>query len=110
VVASLFMPEAPADPPDPQHDLAEEMDYALRLAEDRERRAQKNLDWVKRQFGTRYSTLEERARSAEKIADRAEVEAAEAEGRVRKSLQALRVLRSRLVPYAPESESKGAGN
>jgi hypothetical protein len=104
------MPEAPADPPDPQHDLLEEMDYALRLAGERERSAQENIDRVKRQFAAHYSRLEERARSAEENADRAEIGAAEAEDRVSKSLQALRSLRCRLTPYAPDSESEGAGN
>ena len=97
------MPEAPADPADPQHDLLEEMHYALRLAEERERGAKENIDRVKRQFATQYCTLEERAKSAEKNADRAEAEAAEAEDRVRKSLQALRALRSRLMPMPPDS-------
>lgn len=100
------MPEAPADPPDPEHDLLEEMRYALRLAEERERSAKENIDRLKRQFAGQYTRLEERAKSAEKNANRAESDAAEAEDRVSKSLQALRLLRSRLTPYAPDSESK----
>jgi hypothetical protein len=101
------MPEAPADPPDPQQDLLEEVHYALRLAEERERSAKEDIDRVKRQLATQYSRLEERAKSAEKNADRAEVQAAEAEDRVGNSLQALRILRCRLTPAAPDSESKG---
>jgi hypothetical protein len=104
------MPEAPADPPDPQHDLLEEMHYALRLAKERERSAEENIAQVKRQLAAQSSRLEERAKSAEKNADRAELEAAEAEDRVSKSLQALRVLGCRLTPYAHDSESKGASN
>jgi hypothetical protein len=104
------MPEAPADWPDPQHDLLEEMHYALRLAEERERSAKENIARVKQHFATQYCRLEERAKSAEKNADRAEVEAAEAEDRVSKSLQALRVLRCQLMPYAPDNASKGALN
>jgi hypothetical protein len=100
------MPEAPADPPDPEHDLLEEMRYALRLAEERERSAKEDIDRVKRQFAVQYAGLEERTKSAEKNADRAEVEAAEADDRVSKSLQALRVLRCRLTPHPPDGESK----
>jgi hypothetical protein len=100
------MPEAPADPLDPQHDLFEEMHYALRLTEERQRSAAENIDLAKRQFAAQYSRLEQRARSAEKNAERAEGEAAEAEGRVSKSLQALRILRSRLMPYAREGQAK----
>ena len=102
------MPEAPANPPDPQHDLLEEMHYALRLAEEREQSAKENTDRLKRQFAAQCSRLEERARSAEKNADHAEIAAAKAEDRVSKSLQALRVLRCQLTPYAHDSESKGA--
>jgi hypothetical protein len=104
------MPEAPADPPDPQQDLIEEMHYALRLAEDRERSARQNIRRVKRGFATRYSRLEERAKSAEESAERAEVEAAEAEDRVSKSLQALRVLRCRLMPMLQTPKANAAGN
>jgi predicted nucleic acid-binding Zn-ribbon protein len=86
------------------------MHYALRLAEERERSAKENIDWLTRQFAAQYSSLEQRAKSAEKNAERAEVEAADAEDRVSKSQQALRVLRCRLSPYAPDSESKGAGS
>jgi hypothetical protein len=100
------MPEAPADPPDPEHDLLEEMRYALGLAEERERSAKENIDLLKRQFAGQYTRLKQRTKSAEKNADLAEVEAAEAEDRVSKSLQALRLLRSQLTPYAPDSESK----
>jgi hypothetical protein len=100
------MPEAPADPPDPEHDLLEEMRYALRLAEARERSAKEDIDRVKRQFAAQYARLEERTKSAEKNADRAVVEAADAEDRVRKSLKALGVLRCRLGPDAPEGKSK----
>jgi hypothetical protein len=104
------MPEAPTDPPDPRHDLLEEMHYALHLAEERERNAKENMDRVKRQFAAHCARLEERAKSAEKNAARAEVGAADAEDRVSKSLQALRVLRRQLTPHAPDSESKGAGD
>jgi hypothetical protein len=104
------MPEAPADPPDPQHDLFEEMHYALRLAKERERSAKENTDRLKQQFAAQFLKLEERARSAEKNADYAEIAAAEAEDRVSKSLQALRILRCRLTPYAHDSESKGSRN
>src|ERR1700759_712759 len=104
------MAEAPADPPDPEHDLLEEMHYALRLAEERERSAKADSDRVKRQFAAQFSRLEERAKSAEKNADRAEIAAAEAEDRVSKSLQALRVLRCQLTPWGPHSESRGAGS
>jgi hypothetical protein len=82
------------------------MHYALRLAEERQRSANENIDRLKRQFATQCSRLEERAKSAEKNADRAEVEAAEADDRVSKSLQALRLLRCRLTPYASDGESK----
>jgi signal transduction histidine kinase len=94
------MPEAPADPSDPQRDLLEEMQYALRLAEERERIAREEMDWIQRQFVAEYSELEERARSAEKNADRAELNAAAVEDRVNKSLQALRLLRCRLISHA----------
>src|SRR5436305_12818935 len=96
------MPEAPPDRPDPQDDLLEEMRYALRLAKEREQSAKENIERLKRQFAAHYSTLEERAKSAEKTAERAEAEAAETEERVRKSLKALGLLRCRLTPYAPD--------
>jgi dsDNA-specific endonuclease/ATPase MutS2 len=82
------------------------MHYALRLAEEQERNAKQTVDRAKRQFAAQYSRLEQRARSAEKNAERAEGKAAEAEGRVSKSLQALRVLRCRLMPYAPDGQAK----
>jgi hypothetical protein len=104
------MPETPTDPPDPRHDLLEEMHYALHLAEERERNAKENMDRVKRQFSAQCARLEERAKSAEKNAERAEVAAEDAEDRVRKCLQALRVLRCQLTPHAPDSESKGVGD
>jgi hypothetical protein len=100
------MPEVPTHLPDPRHDLLEEMHYALRLAEERQRSAAENIDLAKRQFAAQYSGLEQRARSAEKDAERAEGKAAEAEDRVSKSLQALRVLRCRLMPYAREGQAK----
>jgi signal transduction histidine kinase len=93
------MPEAPADPSDPQRDLLEEMHYALRLAEERERIAREEMDWIQRQFVSEYSELEERARSAEKNADRAELNAAAVEDRMNKALHALRVLRCRLTSH-----------
>jgi hypothetical protein len=99
------MSEAPADPPDPQRDLLEEMHYALRLADERERSAKKAMEGVKRQFAGQYSRLQERAKSAEKNADRAEAEAEEAERRVSRSLEALRLLRCRLVHCTPGDES-----
>jgi phenylpropionate dioxygenase-like ring-hydroxylating dioxygenase large terminal subunit len=102
------MAEIPAETSDPRHDLVEEMRYALRLAEEREQSARENIERLKRQFSAHYSRLEERAKAAEKNAERAEVEAAEAEARVGKSLQALRMLKSRLTSYAPGSESNRA--
>ena len=100
------MPEAPANPPDPQDDLREEMQYALRLAEERERSAQERIGSVKRQFSKRYARLEERARLAERNADRAEIAAAEAEDRVSKSLQALGLLRRGLASVCAHNQSK----
>lgn len=102
------MAEIPAETSDPRHDLVEEMRYALRLAEEREQSAKATIDRLKRQFAAHYSRLEERTKAAEKNAERAEVEAAEAEGRVSKSLQALRVLKARLTSGAPASESNRA--
>jgi hypothetical protein len=99
------MTEAPADPADPQRDLLDEMHYALRLAEERERSAKEETERLQRQFITHYSRLEERVRAAEGDALRAEVHAAGAEDRVNKSLQALRVLRCHLTsaPCTPEA-------
>ena len=94
------MTEAPADPADPQRDLLDEMHYALRLAEERERSAKEEMEHVQGRFLTQYSSLEERVRAAERDAERAEVHAAGAEDRVNKSLQALRVLRRHLKPFA----------
>lgn len=99
------MPEAPAYPPDPQRDLLEEMHYALRLADERERSAKKVIEGAKRQFAGQYSRLQERAKSAEKNADRAEAEAEEAERRVSRSLEALRLLRCRLATGAAGDEA-----
>jgi signal transduction histidine kinase len=75
------------------------MHYALRLAEERERIAREEMDWIQRQFVSEYSELEERARSAEKNADRAELNAAAVEDRMNKALHALRVLRCRLTSH-----------
>jgi hypothetical protein len=86
------------------------MHYALRLAEERERNAKEDIDRVNREFARQCAWLEERAKSAEKNAERAELEAADAEDRVSKSLQALRVLRYQLTPYALDSQSKGASD
>jgi hypothetical protein len=87
-VACPTMTEAPAHPADPQHDLLEEMHYALRLAEERERSAKEEMDDLQRRFVAQYSSLDGRVRSAEKDAERAELNAAEVEDRVNKSLQA----------------------
>jgi hypothetical protein len=102
------MAEAPADPSGPERDLLEEMQYALRLAEEREQSAKAEIDRTRREFAERFPALEERARSAEKNANRAELKAASAERRVNKSLQALRVLRSGLTSYAGQAEGRGA--
>ncbi|MEA2834193.1 MAG: hypothetical protein QOG66_2395 [Methylobacteriaceae bacterium] len=75
------------------------MHYALRLAEERERIAREEMDWIQRQFVAEYSQLEECARSAEKNADRAEFNAAAVEDRMNKALHALRVLRCRLTSH-----------
>lgn len=101
------MAEAPADPSGPERDLLEEMQYALRLAEEREQSAKAEIDRTRREFAERFPALEERARSAEKNAHRAEFNAASAEDRVNNSLQALRLLRSGLTPYEGRAEGRG---
>jgi hypothetical protein len=107
-VAYSTMAEAPADSSSPEHDLLEEMHYALRLAGEREQSAKAEIDRTRREFAERFPGLEERARSAEKNANRAELNAASAADRVKKSLQALRVLRSGLTSYAGQAEARGA--
>jgi hypothetical protein len=102
------MAEAPADSSGPEHDLLEEMHYALRLAGEREQSAKAEIDKTRREFAERFPGLEERARSAEKNANRAELNAASAEDRVNKSLQALRVLGFGLTSYAGHGEGRGA--
>jgi hypothetical protein len=83
------MTEAPGDAADPQRDLLEEMHYALGLAQERERSAKEEMDRLPRLFVTQYFSLEERVRSAEREAERAEVSAAGLEERVNKSLQGI---------------------
>jgi hypothetical protein len=106
-VAFFTMVEAPADPSGPERDLLEEMHYALRLAEQREESAKAEIDRARREFAERFPGLEERARSAEKNANRAELNAASAQDRVNNSLQALRVLCSGLTPCAGRAEPRG---
>ncbi|MBV8849989.1 MAG: hypothetical protein JOZ16_10455 [Methylobacteriaceae bacterium] len=91
------MTEAPAEPSDPQCDLLEEVHYFLQLAEQREKSAKQEMDRLQQQFVARYSSLQERARLAERVAERAESNAAGIEDRVNKSVQALRVLRWHLA-------------
>jgi hypothetical protein len=102
------MAEAPADPSGPERDLLEEMHYALRLAEEREQSAKDEIDRTRRQFAEQSPGLEERARSAEKNANRAELNAASAEDRVNNSLHALGVLRCGLASNALQAKSPGA--
>jgi hypothetical protein len=83
------------------------MQYALRLAEEREQSAKAEIDRTRPEFAERFPALEERARLAEKNANRAELKAASAEDRVTNSLRALRVLRSGLTPYAGRAEAWG---
>lgn len=98
------MPEAPAELSGPQRDLFEEMHYALTLAEERERSATEDIDRLRKEFAAQCSRLEKHAKSAEKDAEHAELKAAEAENRVNKSLEALRVLRRRLASHGVSAE------
>ena len=99
------MAEPPTNSSGPGDDLIEEMRYALRLAAEREQSATEELERIKRQFAAQCSKLSERASSAEKNADRAELNAIEAEERKTKSLQALRMLRCRLTSLHVAQES-----
>lgn len=98
------MTEVLADPSGSQQDLFEEMHYAVRLAEERERSAAEEIDRLKQQFAAQLIELKDRVRSAEKNAGRAESCAAAAEDRVSNALQALRVLRCALTSHG---RSKG---
>jgi hypothetical protein len=96
------MPETVPDCAAPEHELLAEMRYALRLAEEREKSADEELGRLDLMFASRIAELAERAELAEKNAERAEIRAAEAEARMSKALEGLRLLRCRL-----DAETRG---